>query len=207
MIPISLKTRLKFSHLKKSFPDCPSSSFPPSSYDYCSISLLPCLLTLLGRITFICCLHLLTCHSLLKLWQAKFHPWNVIKTTLKKTHYSKSNGQFSVSLLHNLSAAFKHLIASSLNPFFTLFLRFPIYSLGKGRICILSVSFAHFSCQFLNTGRPEFKFWAVFPTLAYLSPFADLTSSFRYLDNSGLFSLQIRPLPEHRTAFSTFPLG
>lgn len=99
------------------------------------------------------------------------------------------------------------MIASSLNPFFTLFLRFPTYSLGKGRICILSVSFAHFSCQFLNTGRPEFKFWAFFPTLAYPCPLADLTSSFRYVHNSGLFSLQTRPLPEHRTAFSTFPLG
>ena len=61
---------------------------------------------------------------------------------------------------------------------------------------------------------PISKYWqagvqvlGLFSYSGYPCPLTDLTSSFRYPNNSELFSLQTRPLPEHRIAFSTFPLG
>lgn len=69
-------------------------------------------------------------------------------------------------------------------------------------------------CILCSLFFPASKYWqagvqvlGLFSYSGYPCPFADLISSFRYPTNSGLFSLQTRPLPEHRTAFSTFLLG
>lgn len=85
--PPQLTTRLflsvykcfKLSQLKKPFLGC------PLCYDYCFISLLPYLPTLVGRIAFICCLHFLPSLSLSDLFQAKFKLQHVIKTALKNS--------------------------------------------------------------------------------------------------------------------------
>lgn len=105
-------TGFKLSHLTKPFLDC------LVSYDYYSILSLPYLPRLLGRIAFIYCLHFLTSHSLFCLFQAKFYLYHVIETALKKfTIFAKSNGQLSVCILHNLSAAFDTLDSFLLKSF------------------------------------------------------------------------------------------